>query len=40
MISDQAKKEIDIWVAKYPQGNLSTALMQTLPIVQKENGRS
>ena len=38
MISDQAKKEIDIWVAKYPEGRQSSAVMQALTIVQKENG--
>ena len=27
MISDQAKKEIDIWVAKYPEGRQSSAVM-------------
>jgi NADH-quinone oxidoreductase subunit E len=40
MISDQAKKEIDIWVAKYPKGKQSSAVMQALTIVQKENGGS
>ena len=40
MISDQAKKEIDIWVAKYPEGRQSSAVMQALTIVQKENGGS
>jgi len=40
MISDQAKKEIDIWVAKYPEGKKSSAVMQSLTIVQKENGGS
>jgi len=40
MISDQAKKEIDIWVAKYPEGKKSSAVMQALTIVQKENGGS
>ncbi len=40
MISDQAKKEIDIWVAKYPQGKQSSAVMQALTIVQNENGGS
>ncbi len=28
MISDQAKKEIDIWVAKYPEGRQSSAVME------------
>ena len=40
MISDQAKKEIDIWVAKYPEGKKSSAVMQALTIVQNENGGS
>jgi len=40
MISDQAKKEIDIWVAKYPKGKQSSAVMQALTIVQNENGGS
>ena len=40
MISNQAKKEIDIWVAKYPEGRQSSAVMQALTIVQKENGGS
>ena len=38
MISNQARKEIDIWVAKYPEGKQSSAVMQALTIVQKENG--
>ena len=40
MISDQAKKEINTWVAKYPEGRQSSAVMQALTIVQKENGGS
>jgi len=32
MISDEAKKEIDIWVAKYPQGKQSSAVMQALTL--------
>jgi len=40
MISEQAKNEIDIWVAKYPEGKQSSAVMQALTIVQKENGGS
>ena len=40
MISDQAKKEINNWVAKYPEGRQSSAVMQALTIVQKENGGS
>jgi len=40
MISDQAKKEIDIWVAKYPEGKKSSAVMQALTIVQNENAGS
>ena len=40
MISNQARKEIDIWVSKYPEGKQSSAVMQALTIVQKENGGS
>ena len=40
MISDQAKKEIDIWVAKYPEGRQSSAVMEALKIVQADNGGS
>tara|TARA_B110000196_G_scaffold64754_1_gene54594 strand:+ start:484 stop:606 length:123 start_codon:yes stop_codon:yes gene_type:complete len=36
MISDEAKKEIDIWVAKYPEGRQSSAVMQALTIVQRK----
>ena len=40
MISEQAKKEIDLWVSKYPEGRGSSAVMQALTIVQKEKGGS
>jgi len=40
MISNEAKKEIDLWVSKYPEGRESSAVMQALTIVQKENGGS
>ena len=40
MISNEAKKEIDFWVKKYPEGRESSAVMQALTIVQKENGGS
>mgnify|MGYP000320630718 CR=1 FL=1 len=40
MISEQAKKEIDLWVSKYPEGRASSAVMQALTIVQKENDGS
>jgi len=40
MISNEAKKEIDIWVSKYPKGCESSAVMQALTIVQKENSGS
>ena len=40
MISNEAKKEIDFWVSKYPEGRESSAVMQALTIVQKENGVS
>ena len=38
MISEQAKKEIDLWVSKYPEGRGSSEVMQAITIVQKENG--
>ena len=37
MISDKAKQEINTWIAKYPDGKKSSAVMQTLKIVAKEN---
>lgn len=37
MISNQAKKQIDVWVAKYPAGHQSSAVMEALKIVQAEN---
>jgi NADH-quinone oxidoreductase subunit E len=37
MISKQAKKQIDMWVAKYPTGCQSSAVMEALKIVQAEN---
>ena len=40
MISDQAKQQIDIWVAKYPAERKSSAVMEALKIVQAENGGS
>lgn len=40
MISNQAKKQIDVWVAKYPAGNQSSAVMEALKIVQAENDNS
>ena len=40
MISNQAKKEIDFWVTKYPEGRQSSAVMQALTIVQNENNGS
>ena len=40
MISDEAKKEIDFWVTKYPEGRESSAVMQALTIVQNENSGS
>ena len=40
MISNEANKEIDFWVSKYPEGRESSAVMQALTIVQKENGGS
>ncbi len=37
IISDQAKKQIDSWIEKYPQGKQSSAVMEALKIVQAEN---
>lgn len=37
MISDKAKQEINKWIAKYPDGKKSSAVMETLKIVAKEN---
>ena len=37
MISTKAKKQIDAWVAKYPEGRQSSAVMEALKIVQAEN---
>jgi NADH-quinone oxidoreductase subunit E len=37
MISNKAKKQIDTWVAKYPTGRQSSAVMEALKIVQAEN---
>ena len=36
MISTKAKKQIDTWVAKYPEGRQSSAVMEALKIVQAE----
>ncbi len=40
MISNQAKKQIDAWVAKYPEDRKSSAVMEALKIVQAENDNS
>jgi NADH-quinone oxidoreductase subunit E len=37
MISEQAKKQIDTWIEKYPEGRQSSAVMEALKIVQAEN---
>ncbi len=37
MISDNAKKQINTWVAKYPEGRQSSAVMEALKIVQMES---
>jgi len=37
MISNKAKKQIDVWVAKYPEGHQSSAVMEALKIVQAES---
>ena len=40
MISTKAKKQIDAWIKKYPDGQQSSAVMEALRIVQVENGNS
>jgi NADH-quinone oxidoreductase subunit E len=40
MISNKAKKEINSWVEKYPEGRQSSAVMEALKIVQSENSNS
>ncbi|HIM57872.1 MAG: NAD(P)H-dependent oxidoreductase subunit E [Gammaproteobacteria bacterium] len=40
MISTKAQKQIDVWVAKYPEGRQSSAVMEALKIVQAENENS
>jgi len=40
MISAKAKQQIDTWVAKYPAGKQSSAVMEALKIVQAENDGS
>ena len=40
MISEQAKQQIDTWVAKYPVDRKSSAVMEALKIVQAENNGS
>ncbi len=40
MISNQAKKQIDAWVAKYPEDRKSSAVMEALKIVQAEHDNS
>jgi len=37
MISNKAKKQIDAWVEKYPEGRQSSAVMEALKFVQAEN---
>lgn len=38
MLSEQAKTEIDHWVAKYPSDQKQSAVMSALMIAQEENG--
>jgi len=38
LISENAKKEIDKWVAKYPEGKQQSAVLRALMTVQEENG--
>lgn len=40
MISNKAKKQIDVWIEKYPKGRQSSAVMEALKIVQAENENS
>ncbi len=40
IFSKKAKKEIDIWIDKYPEGRQSSAVMEALKIVQAENENS
>jgi len=40
MISNKAKKQIDIWIEKYPKGRQSSAVMEALRIVQSENNNT
>lgn len=37
-LSDEVVKQIDHWVAKYPEGKQRSAVMQALMIVQDDNG--
>lgn len=37
MISKEAKKQIDKWISKYPKNRKSSAVMEALKIVEKEN---
>lgn len=39
-LSNTAKAEIDLWVAKYPANQKQSAVMQALTIAQEENGGS
>ena len=38
VFSDAAKKEIDHWVAKYPQGKQQSAVVAALFVAQRQNG--
>ena len=38
LITPAAREEIDSWVAKYPEGRQSSAVMTALRLVQDENG--
>lgn len=40
MISSKAKKQIDVWIKKYPENNQSSAVMEALKIVQEENNNN
>ena len=40
ILSDDARKQIDHWIAKYPPEHKRSAVLQALTIVQQENGGS
>lgn len=38
VLSDQARAEIDKWIAKYPEGQQKSAICAAIKFVQEENG--